>query len=201
MSEWWWGPYRNQIYVFFPAVGITILSSLRLRVPPGHLTYIKAKIKTQTMHRKCWYPQVASVYFLPTQAASLCSWAECVRGNVREHYVVVMEWDAEFTHQMCVPVGNVCACVCAASGLSSCQSGTCAGLLRLERCRPRKQLQVRKTILSYYYELIKQSQLKVHLSWSFWPNRNVFIQKFIKKVKHLHTFPQSLTNQGVSCIT
>lgn len=101
------------------------------------------------MHNKCWYPQVAPVYFLPFQAALLCSrrvMREIQRKHDREHYMMITEWewDAESTYQMCAPAGSVCACVCAVSGLSSCLSGTCAGPPRLKRCRPRIQLEVKR---------------------------------------------------------
>ncbi len=100
------------------------------------------------MHNKCWYPQVAPVYFLPIQAALLCSRRvrEIQRKHEREHYMMITErdWDAESTYQMCAPAGSACACVCAVSGLSSCLSGTCAGPPRLKRCRPRIQLEVKR---------------------------------------------------------
>lgn len=141
------GTYQNHIFVFFPAAGITILSFLQFHVPPDHLTHKQEpRIKTQTMQNKCWYPQVAPVYFL---SLLLCSWQlmrEFQRKHEREHYMMIMqwEWDVEPTHQMCAPVESVCACVCAVSSLSSCQSGTSAGPPRLKRCRPRMQLEIRE---------------------------------------------------------
>lgn len=101
------------------------------------------------MHNKCWYPQEAPVFFLPIQAALLCSrWVmrEFQRKHESEHYMMITEWewDVESTYQMCAPAGSACACVCAVWGLSSCQSGTCAGPPRPKRCRPRMQLEVKR---------------------------------------------------------
>lgn len=95
---------------------------------------------------------MAPVYFLPTQAAFLCSqWTTTVGGGQereKELCMLISEWerDIKSTHQMCAPVGGACLYVCAVWGLSSCQSGTCGGPPHLKQCHPKIQLEFNKNI-------------------------------------------------------
>lgn len=96
-------PYQSQIYVFFPAAGITSSSSLQFHVPPGRLSHTNTTMNADILR---WL----AVYFLSRlfQPAADVVTREfqletLQRSSITCHFVQ-WEWDAE------VHSPDVCPC-------------------------------------------------------------------------------------------